>query len=65
VAYTTPRPVESSKYSRPSVPAGTSSPASSTTTARVNGGTQRPTLPGCSSHSWLLIEQMVPTSVLP
>ena len=42
-----PRPVVSSKYSRPSVPGGTSLSSSSTTMAR-NGGTARPTDPGCS-----------------
>ncbi len=64
LAYTTPRPVESRKKSRPSVPGGASLPWSSKI-SDVNGGTARPTEPGCLSHSSLVIEQVVPTSVAP
>ena len=49
---------------RPSVPAGTSLPSSSTTIDE-KGGMALPTEPGCSSHSSLVIVQVVPTSVAP
>ena len=46
------------------MPAGSSLPSSSTTMVE-NGGMARPTEPGCSSHSSLVIMQVVPTSVAP